>query len=192
MVNHCSIISQVIIYLKELKRLILILNLALFCSRVPVALLVVDLSLLLRTSTRSAHCRLVSISIFHALCCTTPQVVMLIVDLPVSIFVALVCSTPQVALLVVDLSQLSQPFLLCVEHFNSLCLLFSCLWWLSKYWLSTFEILSISTFFSLLSIWFLSSCFLCFCFSVFTSTQRSHAIAKKACMDIYVYIYIYI
>ena len=50
----------------------------------------------------------------------------------VSIFVALVCSTPRVALLVVHFSLLSQPFLLCVEHLDSLCSLFSCLWQLSK------------------------------------------------------------
>ena len=43
-VNCCSIISQVIIYLKVLKRWISILNLALFCSTLPVTLLVVGLS----------------------------------------------------------------------------------------------------------------------------------------------------
>ena len=51
----------------------------------------------------------------------------------VSLFVALVCLGPWITLLVVDLFQLSQPFLLCVEHLDSLCLLFSCLWRLSKY-----------------------------------------------------------
>ena len=73
-VKCCSIISQVIIYLKLIKRWISILNLALFCSTLPVALPVVDLppshSLflwLLRTSSRSARCRLVSVSIFVAL-----------------------------------------------------------------------------------------------------------------------------
>ena len=65
---------------------------------------------LLNTSNRSARCRLVS----------------------VSIFVVLVCSTPRVALLVVELTRLSQPFLLCVEHLDSLCSLFSCFWQLSK------------------------------------------------------------
>ena len=44
-VNCCSIISQVIIYLKVLKHWISILNLALFCSTLPVALLIVDLPL---------------------------------------------------------------------------------------------------------------------------------------------------
>ena len=42
-VNCCIIISQVIIYVKVLKRLISILNLVLFCSTLPVALLL-DLS----------------------------------------------------------------------------------------------------------------------------------------------------
>ena len=42
-VNCCSIISQVIIYLKVFKRWISILSLALFCSTLPVTLLVVDL-----------------------------------------------------------------------------------------------------------------------------------------------------
>ena len=42
-VNSCSIVSQVIMYLKVLKRWISILNLALFCSALPVALLVVEL-----------------------------------------------------------------------------------------------------------------------------------------------------
>ena len=79
---------------------------------------------LLNTSSRSACCRLVS----------------------VPIFIALVCSTPRVALLVVDLSRLSQPSLLCVEHLDLLCSLFSCLWWLSKYsyfrWPSSCKLLS--------------------------------------------------
>ena len=86
-VNCCIIISQVIIYVKVLKHLISILNLALFCSTLPVAVLV-DLSPshsccfgFLRTSTRSACCRLVSVSIFHALCCSTPRVTLLILDL---------------------------------------------------------------------------------------------------------------
>ena len=41
--NCCSIISQEIIYLKVLKLWISILNLALFCSTLPDALLIVDL-----------------------------------------------------------------------------------------------------------------------------------------------------
>ena len=120
-VNNCSIISHVIIYLKVLKRWISILNLALFSSTLPVTLLIVDLSPshffcfgLLRTSSCSACCRLISISIF----------------------VALVSSTPRVPLLIVDLFQLSEPFLLCIEHLDSLCSLFSCLWRRSKYLLS--------------------------------------------------------
>ena len=96
-VNCRSVISQVIIYLKVSKHWISILNLALFSSTLPVALLVVDLSLsqslwfgslgprvsllvvdlslcqslllwfgLLRTSSRSTRCSLVSVSIYHA------------------------------------------------------------------------------------------------------------------------------
>ena len=130
---------------------------------------------LLNTSSRSARCRLVS----------------------VSIFVVLVCSTPRVALLVVELTRLSQPFLLCVEHLDSLCSLFSCLWRLSKY--SDFrrtgscKLLSslaiefpsthvsfarafeyISTFFSSLSIRFLSFWFLyfCYCFPQYPTFTR--------------------
>ena len=117
-VNHCSIISQVIIYMKELKRLISILNLALFCSTLPVALLVVDLSPshsccfdLLRTSTRSARSFVLFNTSSRSARCRFVSVL---------IFVALVCSTPRVALLVVDLFRLSQPFLLCVEHLDSL------------------------------------------------------------------------
>ena len=67
-VNCCSIISQVIIYLKVFKRWISILNLALFCSKLLVALLVVLVWFgLLRTSSRSARCRFVSVSIFVGL-----------------------------------------------------------------------------------------------------------------------------
>ena len=110
-VNCCSIISQVIIYLKVLKRWVSILNLALFCLTLPVALLAVDLSpfqsfmlcvaqhlellysfspclrlnlpsfLLLNTSSHSARCRLVSVAIFAALVCSTPRVDLLVVDL---------------------------------------------------------------------------------------------------------------
>ena len=54
-VNCCSIISQVIIYLKVLKSWISILNLALFCSTLPVTLLILD-------------------SIFLPLFCLTPRV----------------------------------------------------------------------------------------------------------------------
>ena len=98
--NHCSINSRVIIYLKELKHFISILNLALFCSTLPVALLVVDLSPshsccfgLLRTSTLSPHCRLVSASIFLPLFCSKTLSRSARCRLvSVSIFVALVCS----------------------------------------------------------------------------------------------------
>ena len=118
LVNCCSVISQVIIFLKVLKCLISILNFALFCSTLTVGLLVVDLYLshfgcfgLLRTSSLSIRCRLVS----------------------VSIFVALVCSKRRVALLVFDLFRMSQPFLICVEQLDPLCSLFSYLCRLSKF-----------------------------------------------------------
>ena len=96
-VNYCSIISQVIIYLKVLKCWISILNLALFCSTLPAQLAQHYCSLW--TCLRLTLCWL----------------------------------GPRVALLVVDLFRLSQPFLLCVKHLDSLCSLFSCLWRLSKY-----------------------------------------------------------
>ena len=41
---------------------------------------------LLNTCSRSARCRLVSVSIFHALCCITPRVTLLILDLSPSQF----------------------------------------------------------------------------------------------------------
>ena len=60
---------------------------------------------LLRTSSRSARRSLASVSIFHPLCCPTPRV----------------------ALLVVDLS-LSQSLFLCFsQHLESLCSLLTCL-----------------------------------------------------------------
>ena len=89
-------------------------HLELLCSFLTCLRLNVSSFVLLNTSSRFARWRLVSISII----------------------VALVCSTHRVALLVVDWSRLSQPFLFCVEHLDSLCSLFSCLWRLSKY--STF------------------------------------------------------
>ena len=94
------------------------LKFCIFCSTLPVGLLVVDLYLshfgcfgLLRTSSLSIRCRLVS----------------------VSIFVALVCSKRRVALLVFDLFRMSQPFLICVEQLDPLCSLFSYLCRLSKF-----------------------------------------------------------
>ena len=109
-VNCCIIISQVIIYVKVLKHLISILNLALFCSTLPVAVLV-DLSpsqsfmlyvaqhlellclfltclrfnfssfVLVNTSSSSAHCRVVStVTTFLALC-WTPRLAPLVVQL---------------------------------------------------------------------------------------------------------------
>ena len=105
--------------------------------------------LLFNTSSRCARCRLVS----------------------VAIFAALVCSTPRVDLLVVDLSRQSTQSVLCVETstrsaccsvvpggylntltFVGLVLVSSC-----------FIHQNISTFFSSLSMRFMSCCFLYFC-----------------------------
>ena len=103
-----------------------ILNLALFCSTLLVALLVVDICLrlnlccfgLLNTSSRSPRCW---------------------VDLTVSIFLALFCLTPRAALLIVDMS-LSQSFLLWfAQHLESLC---SLLTWLDCLDLSCFVLLN--------------------------------------------------
>ena len=85
--NCCGIISQVIIYLKVLKRWIWNLSVALFCSTLQAARcwLVSVFTLywvgFLSTSSRTTRCSLVSVSIFHALCCTTPPVTLLILDL---------------------------------------------------------------------------------------------------------------
>ena len=129
-VNCCSIISQVIIYLKLLKRWISILNLALFSSTLPVALLVVDLppshSLLLwfdlpRTSSRSARCSLVSISINTLSYSAHSWLV------SVSIFLPLFCPTPRVALLVVYLFPSQSLPLWFAQHLELICSLLTCL-----------------------------------------------------------------
>ena len=78
-----------------------ILNVALFCSTLLVALLVVDIRLrlnlscfgLLNTSSRSACGRFVSISIFLALFCLTPQVDLLVVDVVSTVSTFLSTST---------------------------------------------------------------------------------------------------
>ena len=143
-----------------------------FCSFLTCLHLNISSFVLLKTLSHSARCRLVS----------------------VSIFVALVCSTPRVPLLVVDLSRLSQPFLLCVKHLDWLHSLFSCPWRLSKYfyfrWTGSCRLLSplpveflsvhvsftrafgYSTFFSSLWIRFLSSC------SLYTFVIASFLIVK--------------
>ena len=130
---------------------------------------------LFRTSRCSAICRLVS----------------------VSIFAALVCSTPGVDLLVVDLSRLSRQsvstFRALCWNLDSLCLLFSCLWRLSKYshcrWTSSCKLMFNSP--KLLSIRSFSHrfefgfCLAAFCTFVIAyverlpSTQTSHAVAKR-------------
>ena len=113
-VNCCSIISQVIIYLKVLKRWISILNLALFCSTLPVTLLVVDLppshsSLFWFAQDLESLCSLQT-CLHLNLCCFS-----------------LVCLGPQIALLVVVLSP-SQSFILCVaQHLELLCSYWTCL-----------------------------------------------------------------
>ena len=106
-VNYCSIISQEIIYLKVFKRWISILNLTLFSSTLPVALLVVDLPLstlccfgLVRTEWLCSLQTWLHLN----LCCF-----------------GFVCLGPRVALLIVDLS-LSQSFFICfAQHLESLC-----------------------------------------------------------------------
>ena len=124
-VNRCSIISQVIIHLKVLKLIVSvsILNLALFCSTVPVALLVVDLFpsqsfLLIRFAQHLEKLCL----LLTCLDC-----------LNLSCFVLLNTSSYSAHSQLVFVL-LSQSFLLCfAEHLDSLCSLFSCLWQLSKY-----------------------------------------------------------
>ena len=117
---------------------------------------------LLGTSSHSTRCGPVSVSLFVALVCLGPWVVLLVVDLypsqslllwfgllrtlsrsarcslgSVSIFHALCCSTPQFTLFIVDFSRQSRQsvstFRALCWNIDSLCLLFSCLWWLSKY-----------------------------------------------------------
>ena len=147
--------------------------------------------MLLNTLSRSARCRLVS----------------------TSIFAALVCSTPRVDLLVVDLSrQLRQSvstFRALCWNLDSLCLLFSCLWWLSKYSYCNRTGSCKLIFHSprLLSIWhfshhfefglILSSCFLYFCycfpqtFTQYPTFARRRKKDRSWCMYIYIYIWWY-
>ena len=167
--------------------------------------------LLLWFSTRSACCRLVSVSIFHALCCSTPRVTLLILDLSpfqslllwfaqhieslCSLLTGLDClnlscfvlntSTRSARCSVVSGGYLNTHTFIrpVIVNFYPLCrsnfLLLMC---------HSSKLLSISTFFSSPWIRFLFSCFLCFCYWVFTSTQPLHAVAKKVCTDIYIYI----
>ena len=144
-VNSWSIISQVIIYLKMFKLWISILNLALFCSTLPVDLLVVDLPpsqsllfwfaqdleslcslqtclrlnlcwfVLLRISSRSARCSLASVSIFHSLCCPAPPIALLVVDLSSSQSLPLWCAQN------LELICLSRQSRQSVSTFRALC-----------------------------------------------------------------------
>ena len=203
-------------YLKVLTRWISIkldfdLNLALFCSTLPVALLVVDLppshslSLWFAWDLESLYSLLTCLCVdlcFFGLVCLGPRVALLVVVLSPSIFHVLCCSTPRVTLLILDLSpsqslplwfarhlQLICSLLTCLDslhvstfrafcwNLDSLCLLFSCLWRLSKY--SYFrqtgscklmfhspKLLSIRPFSHRFEFG-LSSCFLFFCYIAF-------------------------
>ena len=90
-------------------------HIELLCSFLTCLRLNLSSFVLPNTSSRSARCRLVS----------------------VSIFAALVCSSPRVDLLVVDLFRQSRQsvstFRALCGNLDSLCLLFSCLWRLFKY-----------------------------------------------------------
>ena len=87
-------------------------HLQLLCSFLTCLHLNLSSFVLPNTSSCFARCRLVS----------------------VSIFATLVCSTPRVHLLVVDLSRQSvSTFCALCWNLDSFCLLFSCLWRLSKY-----------------------------------------------------------
>ena len=113
-VNCCSIFSQVIIYLKVLKRWISILNLALFCSTLPVALLVVDLlpsdSLLLWFAQDLESLCSLQNCLCLDLCCF-----------------GLVCLGPRVTLLIVDLSPSQSLLLWFAQHLKLICSLLTCL-----------------------------------------------------------------
>ena len=84
---------------------------------------------LLNTSTRSARCRLVSVSIFHALCCTTPRVTLHILTclrLNLSSFVLLNTSSGSARCRLISVST----YLCCfkfAQHLESLCSLLTCL-----------------------------------------------------------------
>ena len=122
------------------------------------------------TSSRSAHCRLVlTVSTFLALCLNT---------LTRSAHCSVVSGSYLNTLTFVG-PVLVSFYPLCRSNF--LLLMFR-----------SFEILSISTFFSLLSIRFLSSCFLCFYLFLSSLPVPSHSVAEKSCTHIYMYTYIYI
>ena len=176
-VNCCSIISQVIIYLKVFKRWISILNLALFSSTLPVALLVVDLSL--------SH----SLLLWFSLLRTSSH--LLVVDLSPSqsFFLCFAQHLESLCSLQTCLNYLNLScFVLNTSTRSARCSVVSGGYIYSKY--SYFRrtsscklpsslpikfpsLLNILTFFSSLSFRFLSSCFLYFRYSVFTSIQPS-------------------
>ena len=206
--NCCSIISQVIIYLKVLKRWNV-------CLRPRVALLVVHLSpshsLLvwfgfLRTSSRSARCSLVSISIFR-LCCSTTSYSVHSWLVSVWIFAVLVSSTPR--------SWSARCWLVSIVErvcFNLSCfvlkprlalladqLSLAAIWILLlssdsflKAHVSFTQAFEYLTFFHRFEFGF---CLAAFCTFVIAflkrlpSTQPSHAVAKRTAVDRYKYIY---
>ena len=93
--------------------------------------------MLLNTSSYSARSWLVSISIFLPLLCSAPWVAQLVVDLCPSQSLPLwFAQHLEVDLLIVDLSRQSRQFVSTFRalwNLDSLCLLFSCLWRVSKY-----------------------------------------------------------
>ena len=133
--------------------------LALFCSTSRVALLslltcrCLNLScfVLLNTSSRSARCRLVSVSIFLALFHTSSRPARCWLVSTVSLTCLRTSVSTVLALLLLNTSSysahsrlvsvlLSQYFLLCfAQHLDSLCSLLSCLWQLSQYPYIEFE-----------------------------------------------------
>ena len=125
-VNRCSIISQVIIYLKELKRCSL--TNCLVAGTNCLCLNFKSWLVLLNTSSRAARCRLASVSIFLALFYLTPRLALLVVDLSPSRFF-LLWFAQRIESLCSLLTCLDclKPFLLCVaQHLK---------YWTSHPWL---------------------------------------------------------
>ena len=71
----------VVLYPSQSFMLCVAQHLELLCSFLTCLHLNLSSFVMLNTSSRSARCRLVSISIFAALVCSTPQVDLLVVDL---------------------------------------------------------------------------------------------------------------
>ena len=183
--------------------------LALFCPTPRVALLVVDIYLclnlkfcfvLLNTSSGSARCWLVSVSL--SLSCFV-----LVNTSTVSInILALCCSTPRITLLILDFSPSFRLNFSCFVFLNPLSLAalsltsvvpvlvsLSPVWWpnLLLLMLYSLELLNISTFFSSLSIRFLSCCFLYFCYCFPRCYQYPTFARRRKKGPCIVHIYIY-